>query len=175
MPTTLTPPPRGASAHRRTAGGDATPTTAGAGTLALASRLRPVVLHLSRHLRREVHALGSSVTAGQVEILTLISGRPGIGVNELAGLVGISAPAMSNAIDKLEAADLALRTRETAGDRRRVGLTVSAEGARVVRAARTSRTAWLAGQLRELTAEQLAALEAAIDPLNAIIRGRVSR
>jgi len=160
---------------RRPGGGDAPPGIAGGGTLALASRLRPIVLHLARHLRREVHALGSSVTAGQVEILTLIGGRPGVGVNELAGLVGISAPAMSNAIDKLEVAGLAVRTRETAGDRRRVGLSVTAEGAGVVRAARTSRTAWLAGQLQELTAEQLAALEAAIEPLDAIIRGRTTR
>ena len=149
--------------------------TSASRTLALASRLRPIVLHLARHLRREVHAIGSSVTAGQIEILSLISGRPGIGVNELAGLVGISAPAMSNAIDKLEMAGLGLRTRETTGDRRRVGLTLTSEGARVVRAARTSRTAWLAGQLYTLTAEQLTALEAAIEPLDAIINGRAAR
>jgi DNA-binding MarR family transcriptional regulator len=134
-----------------------------------------MVLHLARHLRREVHAVGSSVTAGQIEILGLIGGHPGVGVNELAGLVGISAPAMSNAIDKLEAAGLGLRTRETAGDRRRVGLSLTAEGARVVHAARTSRTAWLAGQLRELTPEQFEALEAALEPLDAMIGSRAAR
>jgi hypothetical protein len=44
-----------------------------------------------------------------------------------------------------------------------------------VRSARTSRTAWLAGQLHQLTPEQLTALEAAIEPLDAIIQNRVTQ
>jgi DNA-binding MarR family transcriptional regulator len=135
----------------------------------LADRLRPVVLHLARHLRREAHA--GAVSAGQLEILGLLERRPGIGTNELAAQVGISPPSMSNALDKLEAAGLAERRREAEGDRRRVGLTVTAEGSRALRAARSHRSAWLARRLGELPPEQLAALEAAVDALGALSGG----
>jgi len=135
----------------------------------LANRLRPVILHLARHLRRELQT--GTVTAGQVEILALVTGRPGIGINELAGLVGISPPSMSNAADKLEAAGLLVRSREDPADRRRVGVTVTVEGERVVRSARSSRTAWLAERLSRLTAEETSALGAAVPALDAISGG----
>jgi len=92
-----------------------------------------------------------------------------MGINELAGREGISAPSMSNAVDKLEAAGLVARARGTVGDRRRVDIAVTPEGARVLRAARSSRTAWLAEQLRRLTPDQLAAIEAAIEPLATVV------
>jgi DNA-binding MarR family transcriptional regulator len=141
--------------------------------LVLANRLRPLLLHLARHLRRVLK--GTTITGGQVEILALISRRPGVGINELAGHEGISAPSMSNAVDKLEAAGLVTRVRGIAGDRRRVDIAVTAEGARVLRSARNSRTAWLAEQLRRLTPEQTAALEAAIEPLAALVEGDAPR
>jgi len=150
MPAVLAPPPPRA----------ATPQD-------VANRLRPLVLHLARHLRRALK--GSPLTGGQIEILAQISRHPGLGINELAGREGISAPSMSNAVDKLEAAGLVTRARGTAGDRRRVDIAVTPEGARVLRAVRSSRTAWLAEQLRGLTPAQLAALEAAIEPLAAVV------
>jgi DNA-binding MarR family transcriptional regulator len=118
---------------------------------------------------------GTALTGGQLEILALISRKPGAGINELAGGEGISAPAMSNAVDKLEAAGLVVRARGSAGDRRRVDIAVTPEGARVLRSARSSRTAWLAEQLRVLTPEQLAALEAALEPLTALVEGGTPR
>lgn len=139
-------------------------------SVALANRLRPVLLRLARHLRRK--AGSGSVTAGQVEILALLEHRPGVGINELAALVGISAPAMSNAVDKLEAAGLAVRSRGAEDDRRRVGVAVSEQGSRVLRVARTSRNAWLAERLRLLTPEQRAAVEAALDALEAVAQER---
>ena len=141
--------------------------------LALANRLRPLLLHLARHLRQVVK--GSALTGGQVEILSLISRRPGVGINELASREGISAPSMSNAVDKLEAAGLVTRARGIAGDRRRVDIAVTPEGARALRSARNSRTAWLAEQLRRLSPEQVAALEAAVQPLTALVEGDAPR
>ena len=61
------------------------------------------------------------------------------------------------------------RSRVDGGDRRRVGLTVTAEGARVLRAVRSRRTAWLAARLRELPEDQLRAVDAAIDGLRALV------
>ena len=56
-----------------------------------------------------------------------------------------------------------MRTR--GADRRRVGITLSPEGARVLRSVRRQRTAWLAERLEQLTDEERAAIEAAIAPL----------
>lgn len=138
-------------------------------TLALANHLRPLVLHLARHLRRELR--GIPITAGQAEILGLISRQPGVGVNELAALEGISAPSMSSAVDKLEAAGLVVRARGTSGDRRRVDVALTSEGSRVLRLARGSRTAWLAEQLKRLSPEQVESLQAAIAPLTELVEG----
>jgi DNA-binding MarR family transcriptional regulator len=135
--------------------------------LAVANRLRPVLLHLSRHLRREIHETRAS--AGQISILAAAFRQPGIGINELAALEGISPPSMSNAVDKLEASGLIVRTRETAGDRRRVGLAVTGEGSRVLKSVRSRRTAWLAERLARLTPEQMTVLDAAIGPLAALV------
>ena len=67
----------------------------------MANGLRPVLLHLNRHLRRELHALG--LGSSQVSLLATIQGTPGIGVGDLAAREGTSAPSVSNHIDRLEA------------------------------------------------------------------------
>src|SRR5260370_32968998 len=61
--------------------------------VSLANELRPVLVKLSRHLRREVHSLG--VTGGPVSLLGQIPRHPGIGVRELAHLEGMSPPPLS--------------------------------------------------------------------------------
>jgi DNA-binding MarR family transcriptional regulator len=133
----------------------------------VANRLRPVLLHLNRHLRQELHALG--IGSSQVSLLAAIQANPGIGVGELATREGTSAPSVCNHIDRLEASGLVTRTREDGGDRRRVGLSCTAEGARVVRAVRSRRTAWLAARLSDLPEEQLRAIEGALAGLSALV------
>src|SRR2546427_3362340 len=113
--------------------------------VAVANRLRPVLVQLSRQLRRELHLLG--VSAGQVSLLGAIRDTPGIGVADLAAREGMSAPSICSHIDRLEASGLVTRTRDETGDRRRVGLRITAEGARVLRTVRSRRTAWLAARL----------------------------
>lgn len=134
--------------------------------VAVANRLRPVLLHLNRHLRRELHALG--LGGSQVSLLSAIHASPGIGVAELATLEGTSAPSVSNHIDRLQTSGLVTRTRG-GGDRRRVGLTCTAEGARVLRAVRSRRTAWLAARLRDLPDAQLTAIDGALAGLAALV------
>jgi DNA-binding MarR family transcriptional regulator len=94
--------------------------------------------------------------------------NPGIGVRDLARREGISAAAMSTALTRLETAGLLTRSR-TDDDRRRVGLELTESGHRVLRSARSRRTAWLAARLTHLTPEQLAAVDGAIDPLMALL------
>jgi DNA-binding MarR family transcriptional regulator len=133
------------------------------GPVEVANRLRHTLLLLNRQLRRETHALG--VSGGQVTLLVTIRDRPGIGVGELAARERVSPPSMSAAIDRLEAAGLVTRSREQATDRRRVGLTVTADALRVLRAVKSRRTAWLAERLRALSPAELAAVDAAVEPL----------
>jgi DNA-binding MarR family transcriptional regulator len=145
----------------------ATQAIAAPDSLAIANRLRPVLLHLNRHLRREVHLLG--VSGGQISLLSAIQDRPGIGVADLAAREGTAASSISVHLDRLEASGLVTRQREAEGDRRRVGLTVTAGGERVLRAVRRRRTAWLASRLDGLDAKQRASVSGAIDALAALV------
>lgn len=138
------------------------PTAVAADPTVLANRLRPVVLQLNRQLRREIHSLG--VTGGQVSLLVQIKYRPGIGIRELAALERMSVPGMSKFISRLEEAGLVQRAPVT-GDQRRVGLTLTAAGQKVLRSVKSKRTAWLSARLRELDPDQLEAIDAAIEPL----------
>ena len=128
----------------------------------LAHRLRPVLLKLARELRREVHALG--VTGGQVALLIQIRKHKGIGARGLAELERISPAAMSGYIDRLEKAGLVTRVPDAADRRRRV-LALTEEAERVLRSVRSRRTAWLAERLERLGPDELAAIDAAVEPL----------
>src|SRR5439155_14330578 len=88
----------------------------------LANRLRPVLLQLNRHLRREAHAEG--ITGGQASLLAQIRHDPEVGIKELAAREGVSAPAMTRYIDRMEKADLVVRTRSPA-DARRIRLALT--------------------------------------------------
>jgi DNA-binding MarR family transcriptional regulator len=132
----------------------------------VANRLRPVLLKLNRDLRREIHSLG--VTGGQVALLVQIGLNPGIGVRELAARERMSPAGMSGHVDRLVEAGLVERTPSLV-DRRRVGLTLTAEGQRVRRSVKHRRTAWLASRLRGLSANELEAIDRAIEPLQELI------
>ncbi len=136
-------------------------------SLVLANELRPVLLRLSRLVRRESHALG--VTAGQVSVLSTIEEQPGITGSALAEDERISPPAMSAQLERLETAGLIVRTRGS--DRRCVGVSLSSEGARVLRSVRKKRTAWLAARLEELSEQERAAIDAAVAPLARLLEG----
>jgi DNA-binding MarR family transcriptional regulator len=127
----------------------------------VANRLRPALLRLNRELRREIHSLG--VTGGQVSLLIKIQKEPGIGIRELASWERMSTPGMSKYIARLESARLVHRTELE--DRRRVGLEVTPEGARVLSSVKRRRTAWLAERLRGLSPAELEAVDAAVEPL----------
>jgi DNA-binding MarR family transcriptional regulator len=125
-----------------------------------------VLLRIGRELRRETRAVG--VSPEQVSLLVAIKYAPGIGVGELAGQEHVSAPAMSNHVDRLERDGLAIRT-PSPEDKRRVGLTLTAEGQRLLRRVRSRRTAWLVSRLGKLDPEALAAIEAAVEPLSHLL------
>jgi DNA-binding MarR family transcriptional regulator len=128
----------------------------------VANELRPVLLRLARELRRETEQLG--ITSRQATLLWLIRSHPGLSLRELAAEEGISAPALSGHVDRLEKAGLIERVRDEK-DRRRVGLTLTDEGEGLLRRIRARRTTWLTDRLRGLDDDDVAAIEAAIAPL----------
>jgi DNA-binding MarR family transcriptional regulator len=134
----------------------------------LANRLRPVLLRVARELRREIHSLG--VTGGQVSLLIQIKKNPGITASALAERERISAPGMSGHIARLEAANLIERTR--AEDRRRIGLTLTEAGDKVLTNVRKRRTAWLAEHLKGLTDHERESIEAALPALEKLVEVR---
>ncbi len=129
---------------------------------AVASELRPVLLRLARELRKETEQLG--ITSRQATLLWLVKRRPGLSLAELAAEEGISPPAMSGHVDRLERAGLLERIRSS-DDRRRVGLRLTGEGERLMRRVRARRTTWLADRLRTLEPEALESIELALPAL----------
>ena len=129
--------------------------------MAVADRLRPTLLGLARELRRERIA---GVSPPQVGLLVAIKYAPGVTVGELAAEERVSTAAMSKRVSRLERDGLVERT-PSESDRRRVGLTLTDEGQRVLRRVRSRRTAWLASRLGALSPAELAAVDAAAEPL----------
>ena len=134
--------------------------------LAVANQLRPVLLRLARELRQETDGLG--VTSRQVTLLWLIRSRSGLSLRELAAEERISAPALSGHVDRLVKAGLVERIRD-GGDRRRVGLELTEDGARLLKRVRARRTTWLADRLRGLEPREVEAIEAALEPLGRLL------
>jgi DNA-binding MarR family transcriptional regulator len=132
----------------------------------VADDLRPVLLRLARELRKETEQLG--VTARQATLLWLIKRSPGLSLAELAAEEGISPPALSGHVDRLERAGLLVRERSTV-DRRRVGLRLTDDGVKLMRRIRARRTTWLAERLDDLDPAQLAAIDTAIPALQRLL------
>jgi DNA-binding MarR family transcriptional regulator len=132
----------------------------------VAADLRPVLLRLARELRKETEQLG--ITARQATFLWLVKRSPGLSLAELAAEEGISAPAMSGHVDRLERAGLLERVRSD-DDRRRVGLKLTVEGDRLMRSVRARRTTWLADRLKSLDASELDAIDAAVPALMKLV------
>ena len=148
-------------------------------TAGLADHLRPVMLKLSRHLRREAQNAG--VTAIEAQLLGIVLKRPGSWISELAELEQMSRPAMSVHVKRLEAAGWLTRrlgegvvgvgeggeaaAGEPESDRRRVRLTLTPAGHDALNAIRRSRNDWLEARLVRLTPPERAALTSALAPL----------
>lgn len=136
-------------------------------TVAVADALRPVLLRVGRELRREARAVG--ISPEQVSLLVAVQYAPGIGIRDLATHERISAPALTKHVDRLERDGLVVRT-PSSSDKRRIGVELTDEGQRMLRRVRSRRTAWPATRLRGLDPDELAAVEAAIEPLSRLLK-----
>ena len=109
------------------------------------------------------------MTARQATLLWLVKRSPGLSLAELAAEEGISPPALSGNVDRLERAGLLERIRASE-DRRRVGLRLTPEAGKLMRRIRARRTTWLAERLKDLDPAQLQAVERAIPALQRLLR-----
>jgi DNA-binding MarR family transcriptional regulator len=137
-------------------------------TSKLAGELRPTILRLSRHLRREAQRGGSSSLDAQ--LLGTLTEEPGLGVSELADMEQMSRPAMSAHVKRLM--QLGYVQREQAkgdGDRRRIGLSVTRSGSTYLRTVSERRVDWLAVRLAELGRDDRSALDRAAKSLRLIL------
>ena len=141
---------------------------AGSKTAKLAAELRPSILRLSRHLRREAQRGGSSSLDAQ--LLGTLREEPGLGVSELADMEQMSRPAMSAHVKRLMQLGYVQRdTPKGDVDRRRVGLSVTRSGNSYLRTVSERRADWLAERLSELGAEDRTALDRAAKSLRMIL------
>ncbi len=139
-------------------------------TVKLAAELRPSILRLSRHLRREALRGGSSSV--DVQLLGTLREEPGLGVSDLADMEQMSRPAMSAHVKRLMQLGYvqreAVRNSSTA-DRRRVGLTVTRSGTQYLRNVTERRDDWLVDRLAELNSDDRTALDRAAKSLRHIL------
>ena len=120
----------------------------------VAAELRPVLLRLARELRKETEQLG--ITARQATLLWLVKRSPGMSLAELASEEGISAPALSGHVDRLE----------------RAGLLDRHHRERLMRRIRARRTTWLADRLKSLDSSELEAVGAALPALMSLVEAK---
>ena len=132
----------------------------------LSQSLRAGVMRLSRRLRAEKadHELGDS----QFVVLALLLRDGPASPGRLAEIERVSAPSMNRTVNCLVSAGYAERS-PAPDDGRRVTVSVTDEGRRVVQETRRQRSAWLSLRLAELTAEERATLADA-----AVLLGRMA-
>ncbi|HTX47941.1 MAG TPA: MarR family transcriptional regulator [Caulobacteraceae bacterium] len=137
---------------------------------ALAEALRPALLRASRALRREAQRAGASALDAQ--LLGVIKKNAGIGVSELADLEQMTRASMSGHVKRLEQAGWIGRAAAASDDKRRVGLSLTAQGVKALDAIRRRRNDWLAARLSRLSAAERAALSGAAGPLARLAEDR---
>jgi DNA-binding MarR family transcriptional regulator len=132
----------------------------------LSQSLRAGVMRLARRLRAEKadHELGDS----QFVVLALLLRDGPMSPGRLAEIERVTAPSMNRTVNCLVDAGYAERS-PAPDDGRRVTVSVTAAGRRVVQETRRQRSAWLSLRLAELTAEERATLADA-----AVLLGRMA-
>ncbi|MFT2752008.1 MarR family winged helix-turn-helix transcriptional regulator [Clavibacter sp. Sh2088] len=132
----------------------------------LSQSLRAGVMRLARRLRAEKadHELGDS----QFVVLALLLRDGPTSPGRLAEIERVTAPSMNRTVNCLVDAGYAERS-PAPDDGRRVTVSVTAAGRRVVQETRRQRSAWLSLRLAELTAEERATLAEA-----AVLLGRMA-
>lgn len=132
-------------------------------TAALAHELRIACMRVARRVRFDAD---NTVAPHQFSVLVRLEQPRTLG--EVAALEQVSAPTISRTVAQL--VDQGYVTRETdPDDRRSVRLTLSEQGAEVVRRERAHRDAWMTARLEGLTPEDRTLLRRATDLIEGLM------
>ncbi|MGH2734485.1 MAG: MarR family winged helix-turn-helix transcriptional regulator, partial [Actinomycetota bacterium] len=131
----------------------------------LTSRLRLAIMRLARRLRQQSEA---DITPSMLSALSNIEYRQPVTLGALAVAERVTPPTMTKIVARLERAGLIMRSPDP--DDKRVGLlTLSSEGVRFIARNRSAKNAYLAQKLRQLSPEEVARLEAAVEVIEKIL------
>jgi len=131
----------------------------------LAVRLRLVIARTARRLRQEG---GAELSPSQTAALSTIDRHGPLTPSELAVREGIQRPTVTRIVSLLEERGLVQRTRDP-HDRRSSLVALSPAGRELLMRGRTRKNAYLARRLRELDADDRAALERAAGILERLL------
>ena len=134
----------------------------------LASRLRLSVTRTARRLRQEA---GSDLSPSLQAALATIERHGPLTPSELAAAERIQRPTATRVVARLEAEGLVERTGDPS-DRRVTLVSVTRGGRDLLRRLRTRKNVYLARRLRDMPAEDLAALERAADVLERLLEDK---
>lgn len=131
----------------------------------IAGRLRISVARLNRYLRyQDQSGYGATVVA----TLATIDRHGPLTLGELANREQVAPPTITKVVEKLELAGLVARSGDPS-DRRVTRVNITAKGGKELELYRNRRTAWLSSRLSELSADELARLEAALPVLEHLL------
>ncbi|GIH29817.1 MarR family transcriptional regulator [Acrocarpospora phusangensis] len=123
----------------------------------LASALRVSLARLNRRLRKQ--GTGHSLTPTQLATLAAVERHTAMTPGELAEHEKVQPPSMTRVIANLEERGLLARTPHPR-DRRQVSISVTPEGAALLKEERRLKEAWLVQRLKDLSPEERATLRA---------------
>ena len=132
----------------------------------LAHQLQRLVFRLNRELRAQ--SAGAGASGADAMLLAELRRSPGAGVSELAAAENVARSVMSERVKRLEAAGLIARDPRSFKDRRRVGLTITDAGHRLLKLITERRRAWMADRLIALSAQERKAVRIAVESLERI-------
>ena len=132
---------------------------------AVAAQLRLSVTRLARRLRQES---GTGHSPSQLSALAVIDNHGPLTLGALADHERVAPPSITKVVAKLEGEGLVERTTDPA-DRRITRVATTSAGRALVAESRRRKTTWLTGRVRELPADELARLAAALDVLDHLV------
>lgn len=133
----------------------------------LASRLRLSVTRLARRLRTQ---LDGALSPSQLATLSSVEHLGPLTLGELSAVERVKPPTMTRIVAALEEQGLISRAVDPR-DRRVTRVEATAEGRRFVQDSRQRKDAYLAERLRDLDADDRAALERAAEVLERLVEG----
>jgi len=136
--------------------------------LDLAPRLRMAVMRLARRLRQENP---QDLTQSQQSVLAVLHRDGPMRLSSLAAAEGVKLPSVMRVVHALELAGLASR-RPDPTDRRSVIIELTDQGAKLVKATRQRRDAFLTERLAALTPKQRRTLAEAVALLESLHEDR---